>query len=91
MFLCTNILIQEALELVCPANREKFTDPNKSTAMVLWKDPSVKDVNGKDLDVLCMPTSGSEFRIGKREVVCMAGDGKGENSTCTFFVNIKGR
>ena len=75
---------------VCPANREEFTDKSKSTAMVVWKDPSVKDVNGNDVVVTCVPPSGSEFRMGKREVACTAGGGDIEHSTCTFTVTIKG-
>ena len=58
--------------------------------MVIWKDPSAKDDNGKDIDAICMPPSGSEFSIGKTEVVCMTGDGDRENNTCTFFVTVKG-
>ena len=80
--------ILEAQEPVCPSTREEFTDPNKSTTVVVWKDPAAKDINGKDLDITCMPPSGSEFPIEQTEVVCMAGDSKEENYSCTFTVNI---
>ena len=69
----------------------KFTDPSKSTAMVIWSDPSAMDTNGKDLEVMCMPPSGSEFEIGHTEVTCIAESDKGEELACKFFVTIKGR
>ena len=86
----TSCYIFKAPDPVCPANFEEFTDKSKSTAMVVWKDPSVKDFDGEDLYVTCVPPSGSEFRIGKREVVCMAGGGDIVHSTCNFTVTIKG-
>ena len=58
--------------------------------MVLWIDPSVKDDNGTDIDALCKPPSGSEFSIGKTEVLCTTGDVGKEHYTCTFFVTVKG-
>ena len=63
-----------ASESVRQANLEEFTDSRKSTAKMIWKDPSGKDINGKDLDIICVPSSGSEFPIGETEVLCMAWD-----------------
>ena len=67
------------------------TDPGKSTVMVVWKDPSAVDTNGKDLELTCRPFSGSEFQIGKTDVTCSAADDRKEKLACTFSVTIFGR
>ena len=83
-------IILQAVELICPANRKRSTDPGKSTAMVVWKDPSVMDTTGRDLEVMCMPPSGSAFPIGKTEVRCTVTNSKDEELACTFYVHICG-
>ena len=67
------------------------TDPGKSTAMVVWKDPSTVDTNGKDFELICMPPSGSEFQIGETEVTCLAVEEDKEELTCTFVITINGK
>ena len=78
------------MEPVCPTNLIQSTDPSKSTAMVVWTNPSASDTYGKDLEVICTPPSGSTFEIGETEVTCIAEDDKNEELACTFSVSIKG-
>ena len=82
--------ILKAVEPVCPANHLKSTDPSKSTAVVAWKDTSAVDANGKDLEVMCIPPSGSEFPIGKTDVTCKTVNVKKEEVVCIFTVTING-
>ena len=67
------------------------TDPGKSTAMVVWKDPLAVDTNGKDLELMCRPFPGSEFQIGETEVKCFAVDDNKEELACTFLITINGK
>ena len=83
----TNKLV---IEPVCSANLMKSTDPSQSTAMVVWKNPLASDTYGKDLEVICMPPSGSKFKIGQTDVKCMAEYDKNEGLACTFSVTING-
>jgi hypothetical protein len=74
----------------CPTNLVQETDLGKPTAMLEWVTPIATDNTGDDVAVICDPTSGSNFTIGQKEVVCEAMDSSGNKATCSFHVNVNG-
>jgi len=46
------------------------------------------DFAGAPLPVVCVPPSGSGFRVGTSNVVCTATDSAGQSSSCSFTVTV---
>ena len=80
----------EAPNIECPSNLSKSTEDEKSTALVLWKQPNATDNSGYVKEVTCSTQAGSLFPIGQTKVTCEAVDDAGNNASCHFFVDIVG-
>ncbi len=58
-------------------------------SQVSWDDPDVTDNLGNDVDVVCVPQSGSVFQNANTETVtCTATDDAGNEASCTFLVSV---
>jgi hypothetical protein len=51
--------------------------------------PRAVDSNGRAVPVVCMPRSGSLFRVGKTRVTCVAGATVGPVAESAFFVSVR--
>ncbi len=74
----------------CPENKEIETGPGNSTAVVVYQPPTATD-NSVEVNVMCDLPSSSEFPIGQTIVTCVAQDISGNNATCEFHVDVRGR
>ena len=75
----------------CPSNQSLETDFGKPTAVVSWTNVNATDNSRQLPAVTCDAESGSQFGIGKTEVICEAVDVAGNRATCMFTVNIQGK
>ena len=57
---------------------------------MVWNKPQVTDNSGQIPTITCDADSGSQFRIGEKEVTCQAVDPTGNQATCSFTVKIEG-
>ncbi|XP_033108741.1 uncharacterized protein LOC117110226 [Anneissia japonica] len=57
-------------------------------AIASWDTPNVTDPNNREMQVICYPSSGSEFLIGSTKVTCRALYDESEQATCSFDVNV---
>ena len=80
----------EAPVITCPVNQTINTELSQAHATVIWTDLQVTDNSGQIPTITCDHESGSQFAIGKNEVICQAVDPAGNKATCTFTVEIKG-
>ena len=75
----------------CPSNQTKDALPGLSTAIAVWADPRVNDNSNATLPVTCNRESGSEFEIGKTEVICETHDPSGNEAFCSFTIEVTGK
>ena len=74
---------------------ETATDPaptssaDGSPTVVVYDVPTATDNSG-EVDVTCVPASGSLFEVGETTVTCSAVDGDGNVTTSTFVVVVTG-
>ena len=82
----------ESPDIICPANQTVFTDPEQSTALVVWEAPTV-DSEAAEVSIdTCYPGSGSSFTIGLQKVVCEATNvNYADENMCHFYVNVIGK
>ena len=59
--------------------------------VVTYQTPTITGNSNETLTVECEPPSGSEFPIGKTNVICVARDSSGNHDTCQFQVELKGK
>lgn len=71
----------------CPADINTTTDPEQSTAVITFTDPSGNDNCGVQ-SVSSMPASGSTFDVGTTPVTYTVVDVNGNTNTCTFNVTV---
>ena len=83
----TTIASNPAPRITCPANITQANDPGKCTATVNYFVPIAAD-NCPIFNVVCSPPSGSSFAIGTTTVTCVATDGGGLTTTCSFTVTV---
>ena len=76
---------------LCPADQETQTYPGKPTKMVEYQTPSATENSNETPSVECSPSSGFDFPIGETKVTCVARDSSGNNQTCDFQVNVRGK
>ena len=81
---------KEAPVISCPTNQTIHTDPSQDYATVVYSDPQVTDNSGDTPTITCDVVSGSQFVIGKHEVICQALDPSGNLANCSFTVTIEG-
>lgn len=71
----------------CPDNIvAQTTDP--AGTKVEFDVPLIDQCNSKDLQVTCVPPSGSLFPLGKTAVTCTAVNEQGVEARCTFTVEV---
>ena len=75
--------------IFCPGNQTFETTPGRPTAVAVYN-PIVSDNSGQYLNVSCSAVSGSDFDIGRTDVICQAYDPSGNQAVCNFTVEIKG-
>ncbi len=73
--------------IACPVS-QTVNATSLSGAVVLFGLPIASD-NCSIASVTCSPVSGSTFAIGTTTVTCIATDGSGNTSTCSFTVKVK--
>ncbi|XP_072022654.1 hyalin-like [Amphiura filiformis] len=83
--------LQRPVIVSCHVDQVKSADPGKTTTVVVYQTPTATDNSGEVINVVCHPPSGSEFLIGQTNVTCVALDNSGNNGSCYFQVNIKGK
>jgi hypothetical protein len=71
----------------CPVNIIQPNDPTLCTAVVTYTPPAATD-NCGSATVVCSPLSGSSFVKGVTTVTCVATDGAGNTSSCSFTVTV---
>jgi len=71
----------------CPTNRIVWTCSTNG-AVVNFPPPAVSDDTDANPSVVCVPPSGSLFRVGQTVVTCTATDDCTNRSTCTFTVTV---
>ena len=79
----TFTLASIAPTITAPADRTVSTDPDKSTAIVRYADPTTTGFVGT---VSCSPVSGSAFLLGETVVTCTSST---SSATDTFTVTVK--
>ncbi len=72
--------------IVCPANIVASTDPGLCSAVVTYEVTATANVGAAT--VVSTPPSGSEFPKGTTVVNCIATDGYGNHSSCSFTVTV---
>lgn len=73
-------------KITCPADITRCKDQGKQTAAVAYT-VTATDACGS-VNVVCAPTSGSEFAVGAHTVSCTATDAAGRVANCTFKVTV---
>ncbi len=71
--------------ITCPGNITQSAAAGECSAVVTWTDPVATD-NCGTASVECSPPSGSSFIVGTTTVTCIATDGSGNTTMCTFDV-----
>ncbi|MBI3653397.1 MAG: HYR domain-containing protein [Acidobacteria bacterium] len=79
----------EAPVLRCPANLVADASPGQTTTTVNYPPPTVTD-NAPGATTICVPPSGSAFALGVTSVSCTATDAAGNQSNCSFTINVRG-
>ena len=77
--------------MICPTNQAVETDPDQSTAIVLWTAPAANDNSRMILNATCNAENGTKFEIGEKEVMCQAVDQAGNQATCVFVIYVTGK
>ncbi len=83
----TTIASNPAPRITCPGNVTQINDPGMCSAVVNYFVPPATD-NCPIFNVVCSPPSGSSFAIGTTTVTCVATDGGGLTTTCSFTVTV---
>jgi hypothetical protein len=81
-----NFVINQAPVISCPADITVNNDPGECAAAVAFSATASDDQN--DVDVSCVPPSGSSFAEGTTAVACTATDFYGATDTCAFNVTV---
>ena len=81
----------EVPEIHCPQNIELNALPGEDFNRANWAPPKYTTGDAADAGVVCDYQPGSQFEIGSNMVECTITNEFGISSTCTFFVNVKGR
>lgn len=74
--------------IICPPDITVDASDDCCDAVVNY-DVTVTDDCTTDVHVICTPPSGSTFPIGTTPVVCIATDGSGNTSRCSFTVTVR--
>ncbi|XP_072033071.1 hyalin-like [Amphiura filiformis] len=82
-----DVIDQESPDIICPDNQTLVTDVNLPVATVVWN-TSVSDNSGYLPTVVCIPSNGSSFPIGKTIVNCTAIDFAGNTNDCNFSITV---
>ena len=77
--------------ITCPGNQTINSDPGQSFATVSWTKPEATDNSGQHPAINCSVDSGSQFGIGKTDVVCKAWDMDENHVNCSFTVRVRGK
>jgi hypothetical protein len=80
-----NVVLAPA-EIVCPADMIEAAAAGQCSAAVNYTPPAV---NG--FTVACSPPPGSAFPVGATTVTCVADNGRGSTSSCSFSVTVVDR
>jgi PA14 domain/HYR domain len=70
----------------CPANVTVAADPGRSAASVIYSVTATDERSG--VQVSCSPPNGSVFPVGVTFVHCTATDASGNQSTCSFPLEV---
>ncbi|MCI0747562.1 MAG: HYR domain-containing protein [Verrucomicrobia subdivision 3 bacterium] len=75
--------------IVCPSDITLLENPvDSGGAPVTFADPVASDICDSNLNVVCVPPSGSVFQVGDTVVTCTATDIGGNVTPCTFTVRV---
>ena len=74
----------------CPTNQTKSIGFGRVTSTIEWINPEASDNSDANPTVVCSPSSGSDFGIGKTQVTCTATDRYGNSNSCYFVVKVQG-
>lgn len=74
--------------IICPADITEFVPPGESGTNVNFPDPTLDGECIDDVQVICVPESGSFFPLGNTTVTCFAIQGTELVSTCSFNVRV---
>ncbi len=89
MVILNNIPDVEAPVLSCP-DLTVNTDVGVATASNVYQSSIATDNSG-EVTVTCDPPFGSTFNISRTSVMCVANDSSGNEATCQFQVDVKGK
>ena len=71
----------------CPEDQTKHVaSDDTSTAVAYWTNPQANDNSGVTPTLTCSKESGSQFPVGKTEVICDARDPSGNEALCNFTI-----
>jgi hypothetical protein len=82
----SDFVINEAPVISCPADITQDNDPGACSAAVTFTATATDDQ--ANVDVACIPASGSSFAEGTTAVGCTATDVYGATDTCSFNVTV---
>lgn len=76
-------------QIICPGDQIAATPTLCAAGIVInYPAPQVSDNCPNNLQVVCVPSSGSVFPVGTTNVTCTATDGGGNQSQCSFKVTV---
>jgi hypothetical protein len=75
--------------VLCSADIEKNTDPDKCGAVVTFSTATAIDLCSVITNVTCTAISGSFFPVGITSVECIARDAAGNMGRCNFHVSVR--
>ena len=75
--------------ILCPP--DESVETNGTSAVVTYQTPTATDNSNETPTVECEPISGSTFGIAINNVTCVARDKNGNNGTCQFQAEVRGK
>ena len=77
----------EDLQVICPF--ENANPPRTECDVIVeFSPPEATDNCDEEVQVVCTPASGSRFALGVHTITCRARDRSGNESTCTFDIEV---
>lgn len=82
------VLDPDPPQIKCPHDIVVDAEPGHCDALVTYS-VQASDPCTSDVQVTCVPPPGTRFPVGTHTVVCVATDGSGNSSYCSFTVTVR--
>ena len=74
--------------IFCPGPIHIISNSKNSTVVVNWTQPAYIENSGVEVNITCIPPSGSIFQPGDTQVVCSGVDVSGNEGSCTTLISV---